>query len=144
MWAQRWWGGGIILKIMLGLVPVRFLFGASATFSDIFNRDRVCMCGAEAAVCMKAPYPAPFSCSKHSSFLYCSSGCFHLKKHLSKETLHFSCQEDERLSENPYPQTALFLPSPHQSASQCFSKHQKMPRVCMRPQAKWQVRLFLK
>lgn len=35
-------GEEIILKIMLGLVPTRFLFRASAPFSDIFNRDRVC------------------------------------------------------------------------------------------------------
>lgn len=35
-------GEEIILKIMLGLVPTRSLFGASAPFSGVFNRDRVC------------------------------------------------------------------------------------------------------
>lgn len=35
------WGEEIILKIMLGLVPTRPLFRASAPFSDIFSKDRV-------------------------------------------------------------------------------------------------------
>lgn len=149
VWEQRW-GEEIILKIMLGLVPVRFLFGASATFSDIFNRDRACMCGAEAAVGMRVPYPAPFSCSKHSSFLYGSSGCFHLKKTSLKrsialflsggwEVVRESVSTDSTFSSLATPKHLILTASPS-----AFLNTNQMPRVCMRPWAKWQVRLLLK
>lgn len=113
----------IILKIMLGLVPTRFLFRASAPFfSDIFNRERACV--AEAAVSIKALYPAPFLVQKHSAFLFFRSVCLSLRKkkiyiylRFSKEALHFSCQEDEMLSKIQYPaHSSTFLPLHHTKA----------------------------
>lgn len=67
----------LILKIMLALVPTRSLFTASAPSSDIFNRHRVC--GAEAAVSIKALHTAPFLVQKHSTFLLCCARCFNLE-----------------------------------------------------------------
>lgn len=43
-WVWGGWGGGVILMIVLGLVPTRFLFGSSAPFfSDIFKRGKACV-----------------------------------------------------------------------------------------------------
>lgn len=140
-------GEEIILKIMLGLVPTSFLFGASAPFSDIFNRDRACV-ELKAAVSIIALHPAPFSCSKHSTFLFCSSGCFHLKNisDFQKKSCTFPVRRMRCCQRFSIHRQRFFPPSPHQSASSlqpasAFLQKKERSPVCIRLWVKWQAGL---
>lgn len=96
------------------------------------------MCGAEAAVFIKALYRAPFSSSNHSAFLFCSLLCFHLKnisvfytKSCSFPVRRMRCCQKLSLFPLSTPKYFIF------AACWCYSAWGKKSQVCIRLWVKW-------